>query len=135
MKVGGYMVKYDENRIADLMKTLEISREEVIEMLQDDDDIDHDKPKDFDLTEEQNKVARQYAKSSEHKKSATKQKRTRKENTTKLTIINEIFNFLTENDTISAENLSILNKERQISFAIGDEKYEITLIQKRKPKN
>ena len=32
------------------------------------------------------------------------------------------------------ENVEITNAERMIAFSIGDEKYEITLIQKRKPK-
>ena len=40
------------------MKSLDITREEALEIIQDDDDIDHDKPKDFDLTEEQLKVAK-----------------------------------------------------------------------------
>jgi hypothetical protein len=34
----------DEKRIAELMKALDISREEAIEVLQDDDDIEHGKP-------------------------------------------------------------------------------------------
>ena len=45
----------DEKRIAELMKALDISREEAIEVLQDDDDIEHGKPKDFDLSEEKKK--------------------------------------------------------------------------------
>jgi hypothetical protein len=38
------------------------------------------------------------------------------------------------NDEISAENLEILNKERQIFFKCGENDYELTLTQKRKPK-
>lgn len=47
-----------EERIIQLMKSLDITREEALEIIQDDDDIDHDKPKDYDLTEEQLKVAK-----------------------------------------------------------------------------
>ena len=46
----------------------------------------------------------------------------------------ELATFLTENSQFSIENFEILNAERQISFKIGDETYEITLAQKRKPK-
>jgi hypothetical protein len=28
-----------------------------------------------------------------------------------------------------------LNKERQIAFVVGENSYELTLVQKRKPKN
>jgi hypothetical protein len=34
----------------------------------------------------------------------------------------------------ATENVEITNKERQISFSIGDQKYELTLVQKRAPK-
>ena len=61
--------------------------------------------------------------------------RERKANPTKATIIAEMFKFLSENAEISAENLEILNKERQIGFKVGENSFEITLTQKRKPKN
>ena len=35
----------------------------------------------------------------------------------------------------TVENLEITNKERQIAFKIGENSFEITLIQKRKPKS
>ena len=41
-----------------LMRTLGVTEEEAIEIIKDDDDIDHDLPKDYDLTEEQLKVAK-----------------------------------------------------------------------------
>ena len=49
-----------------------------------------------------------------------------------LTVIDEIFKFLCGNEAISAENLQILNKERQIAFKIGEKSFELTLTQKRK---
>lgn len=60
--------------------------------------------------------------------------RQRKENATKAGIIAEIAEFLEKNSQFSVENLQITNKERQISFIIGGETYEFTLVQKRKPK-
>jgi hypothetical protein len=58
--------------------------------------------------------------------------RTRKENPTKATIISEISAFLTEN---GYESVEITNKERQIAFKVGADSFELTLVQKRKPKN
>lgn len=122
-----------EKQIQALMK-LGLSREEALQTLADDADIDKGKPKDFDLTAEQLKNAKQYTKVGTRKTSTTPTKRERKENPTKALIIAEIFKFLTENDEISAENLEILNKERQIFFKCGENDYELTLTQKRKPK-
>lgn len=122
-----------EKQIQALMK-LGLSREEALQTLADDKDIDQGKPKDFDLSPEQMKNAKQYTKVGTRKTSATSTKRERKANPTKTLIIAELFKFFSENAEISAENLKILNKERQISFSINSEKYELTLIQKRKPK-
>ena len=122
-----------EKQIQALMK-LGLSREEALQTLADDKDIDQGKPKDFDLTAEQMKNAKQYTKVGTRKTSTTPTKRERKENPTKTLIIAELFKFFSENAEISAENLEILNKERQISFSINSEKYELTLVQKRKSK-
>ena len=123
-----------EKQIEALMK-LGLSREEALQTLADDKDIDKGLPKDFDLTKEQLKNVKQYTKTGTRKTKNTPTKRERKENPTKALIIAEIFKFLTENDEISAENLEILNKERQIFFKCGENDYELTLTQKRKPKN
>ena len=123
-----------EKQIQALMK-LGLSREEALQTLADDADIDKGKPKDFDLSAEQLKNAKQYTKVGTRKTSTTPTKRERKENPTTALIIAEIFKFLTENAEISAENLEILNKERQIFFKCGENDYELTLTQKRKPKN
>lgn len=123
-----------EKQIQALMK-LGLSREEALQTLADDADIDKGKPKDFDLTAEQLKNVKQYTKVGTRKTSTTPTKRERKENPTKALIIAELFKFLGENAEISAENLEILNKERQIFFKCGENDYELTLTQKRKPKN
>ena len=123
-----------EKQIQALMK-LGLSREEALQTLADDADIDKGKPKDFDLTAEQLKNVKQYTKVGTRKTSTTPVKRERKENPTKALIIAELFKFFSENAEISAENLEILNKERQIFFKCGENDYELTLTQKRKPKN
>lgn len=122
-----------EKQIQALMK-LGLSKEEALQILADDADIDKGKPKDFDLTTEQLKNAKQYTKVGTRKTSTTPTKRERKANPTKALIITELFKFFSENAEISAENLEILNKERQIFFKCGENDYELTLTQKRKPK-
>ena len=99
--------------------------------------IDRGEPMDFDLSPTQEKEAKKMANVREHKKPFVPNlpKKARKENVTKSEIIAEIVQFLSENQVISAENVQILNKEKQILFKKGEDMFEINLIQKRKPKN
>lgn len=123
-------------RIENMMKKLDCSEEEVREILADDDDIDHGEAKDFDLTGEKLKEANKYSKTGTRKAPTTYkfEKRKRKENPTKRSIISELFTFLTENSENACENVEISNPERMIAFKIGENSYELTLIQKRAPK-
>ena len=114
---------------------LGMTDKEIAEMYADDEDVDKGIEMPWDLTAEEHKKAMKQANADEHKKPTTPTKRERKSNPTKAGIIAEIATFLTENSEFATENVQITNKERMIAFQIGDEKYEITLIQKRKPKN
>lgn len=126
---------FDEKRITELMNALDISREEAIEVLQDDEDIDHDKPKDFDLSKEQLKVVAEQNRKVSHKKSESKKPRERKPNEQKRAIIEALFEFLSEKTELNLENVTVSNTEKMILFDFGDEKYSLDLVQKRKPKN
>ena len=125
---------FDEKRITELMTALDISREEAIEVLQDDEDIDHDKPKDFDLSQEQLKVVAEQNRKVSHKKIESKTKRERKPNEQKRAIIEALFEFLSEKTELNLENVTISNAEKMILFDFGEEKYSLDLVQKRKPK-
>ena len=118
------------------MRKLKMTDEEIVDILACDKAIDQGKKMDFDLSAEEHKKAMKNANTNEHKKPTVYDfsKRERKENPTKAGIIAEIATFLTENSAYATENVEITNKERMIAFKIGEEKYEITLIQKRKPK-
>lgn len=118
------------------MRKLKMTDEEIEDILNCDKAIDRGEKMDFDLTAEEHKKAMKNANADEHKKPTAYKfdKRERKENKPKQEVINAIYAFLTENCPFLAENVEILNKERQISFDFADEKFEITLIQKRKPK-
>ena len=118
-------------------RKLGYSEAQIEEMLEDDLAVDRNEPLPWDMSQEEHKKAMKNANADEHKKPITfdKTPRPRKENAPKRTIIEAFYAFLRENPHFSPENVQILNKERQISFDFADEKFEITLTQKRKPKN
>jgi hypothetical protein len=128
------MAKPTDTQIAACRK-LGMSDAEIAEMYEDDADVDKGVEMPWDLSADEHKKAMRNANADEHKKPKSAVKRERKSNPTKAGIIAEIATFLIENSEFATENVEITNKERMIAFKIGDEKYEITLIQKRKPKN
>lgn len=119
------------NRLETIMRNLKCSREEAEQILADDKAIDRGERMDFDLSPEAEKQAKKYANTGTRQTNGQKTERKRKENPTKAAVIAEIAQFLTEN---GYEMVEILNKERQIGFKIGENTYELTLVQKRKAK-
>lgn len=126
-----------EKAINRIQNGLNCSREEAEEVFEYDQLVDKTKGgQKFDLDAEKEKVAKSFAKVGCKKPIILENKpRARKENPTKASIIAEIAKFLEENSENACENVKITNKERQIAFRIGENDYEFTLIQKRKPKN
>jgi hypothetical protein len=120
-----------ETQVEKLMRLLKCSEEEALQIIADDKAIDRGERMSFDLSKEEEKQAKKYANTGTRKTSGEKTERKRKENPTKATIISEIAQFLTEN---GYEMVNITNKERQIAFKVGENDYEFTLVQKRKPK-
>lgn len=120
-----------------IMRILGVSDSEADDILASDKAIDQGKRVDFDLSPEQEKLAKKFANAGTRKAPTVYKfdQRKRKENPTKAAIIAEIATFLTENSENACENVEITNKERQISFKIGSESYELTLVQKRKSKS
>ena len=132
--------RIDEKQVERIMLGLHIPREEAIEVYLSDKAIDRGERMPFDLDPETEKMAKKFANVQERKKKAptiynfdTSTKK-RKENPTKSGIIFEIAKFLEEKSENACENVIITNAERQISFTIGENTYEFTLVQKRKPK-
>ena len=125
---------FDEKEIARVMNSLDVSREEAIEILKDDDAIDHGENL-FELSAEQKAVEKSMKQTGTRKRTAYDFKpRKRKENPTKAQIIEELSHFLANSIGIATENVAITNKERQIAFECAGNKYELTLVQKRPPK-
>ncbi len=121
-----------ETQIDRIMRNLKCSREEAESILAEDKRIDRGEKVEFDLTEEQHKLAMKNANAGTRTTKGEKTARKQRENPTKEGVIAEIANFLAENGYNSVE---ITNKTRQIAFKIGEDAYELTLIAKRKPKN
>ena len=120
-----------ETQVEKYMRLLKCTKEEAEEMVACDKAIDRGERVYFDLDPQAEKQAKKYVNTGTRKTSGEKTERKRKENPTKATIISEIAQFLTEN---GYEMVNITNKERQIAFKVGENDYEFTLVQKRKPK-
>lgn len=118
------------------IKSLGCTREEAIDVIETDRIIDKGGRTPYDLPIEVEKMAMKMSAVDERKAKTTDNKRgkVRAENPTKSGIIAEIAEYLTENCGFATENVTITNKERQIAFKIGENDYEFTLVQKRKPK-
>ena len=117
------------------MQILNVSATEADEILAYDKLVEQGKPTPYDFTPEQEKATRKY-RQADRKPTAYKfTQRERKPNATKGGLIAELHEFLSENSQFSTENVEIVNKERQIRFVIGEDTFELTLVQKRKPKN
>lgn len=117
-----------------IMRVLEVSEKEAEEILAYDNAVDSGMKTQYDLTKEQEKETRKYRQADRKRTSYNFSKRERKPNATKGGLIQELYKFLCENSEFSTENVAILNKERQIGFQIGENKFELTLVQKRTPK-
>ena len=127
--------KNDKERksVKNLMEVLGCTEEEALDIIRTDEIIDKGGRTEYDLTKEQEKVAMKISGVNERKAKSADNKRgkVRAENPTKADLIKFLFESLTEYD---CQNLNIVNKERQIAFSVGDNDYELTLVQKRKKK-
>lgn len=117
-----------------IMRVLEVSEKEAEEILAYDNAVDSGMKTQYDLTKEQEKETRKYRQADRKRTSYNFSKRERKPNATKGGLIQELYKFLCENSEFSTKNVTITNKERQIAFQIGENKFELTLVQKRNPK-
>lgn len=119
----------NENLIAKHMATLGISRDEAIQLIEDDLAVDRMtsmKDVESDLTEEQRKNAKK-ARQADRKPTVFKfdtTKRKRPENAGKRFLIDTIKTAL---EGIEVEKLEITNAEREMTFSVDGTKYKIVL--------
>ena len=126
--------KKDEEQITRIMEGLHCDRDHAIEVMEYDKCIDKGERMEYDLDPETEKLAKKFINATEHKKPFVPKldKRPRKENTTKKSIIAEIVEFLTEK---GYDKVTTKNAEREIEFYVGETSYSITLIQHRAKKS
>lgn len=123
-----------EEMIKKHMNTLGITRDEAIQLIADDEEIDHmtrTSDIDGDLTDEQRKSAKK-ARQADRKPTVYKfdtSKRTRKENTGKRALIETIKEAL---ENSGCTDLKVTNIEREIVFFADGTKYKIVLSAPRK---
>ena len=127
--------KEDETKKVNLMR-LGMTEKEALDVIACDHEIDRGIAQEFDLDPEREKMAKKFANATTKKKPTVYdfKQRERKANPTKASIIAELAKFLAEDSENACEGVNITNKERQIAFRIGENDYELTLVQKRKPK-
>lgn len=125
----------NEKRIAELMKTLDLTREEAIELIQEDEKVDKMtvKETESDLTAEQ-KQAIKKAKGGAKAVDAFGKKRVveRKADEDKRTLINLLYSTLHSTDDPSCENIEVTNPERQIDFKMNGRRFRLVLSAPRK---
>ena len=128
------MTTKEKAKVEKLMKLLDCSEEEAIDIVKNDEIIDKGGRTPYDLSVEQEKEAKKIGAVKDRKsKSADNMRgKVRAENPTKASIITELAEFLTEN---GKENVNITNKERMIAFSVGETNFELTLVQKRTKKS
>lgn len=111
-----------EQTIAKFMKNLDISREEAIQLIADDEnDVS------AELTAEQKKVAKEMAQG-DRKKEIAPRKRERKVDEDKRFLINLLVN------AIGGVEVTVTNPEREIEFSYHGIKYRLTLMKPREKK-
>ena len=131
-----------EQQIAKMMNTLKISREEAIDLIREDEEIDRMSMSevDNDLTPEQKKAKKKATNTTgdKTKRSYTFTKRERKPDDVKREIIDTIAHNLDRaccgEDLVSPSNIQIVKPEKEITFELFGEAYSVTLTKHRKPK-
>ena len=117
-----------------IMKNLGLTEEEADELLKADKAIDKGEKMPFDLTKEQQEIAKSFTKTGTKTKKAPtvyKFEKKKTENVPKAELIKKLEELLNNEGFI---DVKIVNAERLISFSNGDNSFELTLTQKRNPK-
>lgn len=131
-----------EQQITKMMNTLKISREEAIDLIREDEEIDRMSMSevDNDLTPEQKKAKKKATNTTgdKTKRSYTFTKRERKPDDVKREIIDTIAHNLDRaccgENLVSPSNIQIVKPEKEITFELFGEAYSVTLTKHRKPK-
>lgn len=127
------MTNADEIRITLYMRNLNISREEAIALMRDEEEDNLP-----ELTTEQRKVEKEM-RQADRKKETAPRKRERKPDNDKRFLIDTFVWVLTTDeetsgDNVNAKNVIITKPEREIEFTYNGNRYRLTLAKPRKEK-
>lgn len=130
--LNGKNINIPDADIERSMKSLELTKEEAIQMwLEDEGYLENEEQEELERKAKENRItATIHQATTKDPRKKIQKERVRKENPTKEMVIREIAALLPK----FAEDVEVLNVGKLISFRIGEEKYEIDLKQKRKPK-
>ena len=124
----------NEKTIAEYMKLNKCDRDEAIDLIKYDIAVESDEETEYDLTEEQTKNVQSMMRKVEHNKKSNTH-RERKPNELKEAIVAELAELLAEEAQGQVyEDVTITNKNRMITFTVGDKHFDLTLVEKRAPK-
>ena len=120
-----------EERIAKLMKSLGCSREEALQVIEDDKRIDKGE-KLFELSAEQKKVAKESCATGTKKRTVYKfdSAKSKKKDAEKEDFIAKLHEIVAE----FTENCEIANASREITFNLGENEYSLVLTKHTKKK-
>lgn len=123
--VDKYIDKNPNEKITDFKALEEKATEEWW-----DNEIDHNRPTPFDLTPEQQKVAKEATKTGTRKTPTNYKfdKKKRPKDAEKVEFLEKVCDFCSE----IAENCEIVNAGQEISFKIGENEYSLKLVKHRK---
>ena len=120
------MTNAEEIRITLYMRNLNISREEAIALMRDEEEDNLP-----DLTTEQKKVEKEM-RQADRKKETTPRKRERKPDEDKIAIIQQIM--LALQHDVDGQTITVINPEREIEFDFLSNHYRLVLMKPRKEK-
>lgn len=123
-----------ETQVEKLMRLLECSKAEALDIIEKDKIIDRGGRVEFDFDKNKEKeIKKLYVNAKEHKKPTVYKfdKKEKKPDIPKEELIAKLAKFLNE----LVEDVEILNKSKLIGFKMGTDNFELDLKRKRKPKN
>lgn len=121
----------DEKKIASLMKNLQCTREEAIEVMLEDARIDKMSMKEInaEMTDEQKKAIKQATKTGTRKTTVYKfDTKTKPKDDEKMEIVKAIF------ENLNYDNCVIANEGREITFSVNGNEYSLVLTKHRAKK-
>ncbi len=132
------MAKPSEKQMAAFRK-LGYSEEQIAEMIEDDAAVDRGEELPWDMSKEEHKKAMKNANADEHKKPMVLNlpKKEVKKNTPKIEIMDNIFQFLSENCPLQFEKLEIVSTptQKKVEIEYCGESFTLSLTNHRKKKD